>query len=267
MLRASTIAEARAVAWEHQPDLLLLDVLLPDGSGYDLCAELRKSMAAPIIFLTALAQDRAVVRGLSAGGDDYIAKPFSLDVLLARVNAQLRRHGLSAAMRIDLPPLHLDFVTGKVVLSDQDVDLSKREMQLLAYLGPTPARASRRRSFSSGSGTTTPACRPTPSASTSPPCAGSWRSTRPAPSSSSSPRIVATCSSRCGSALLRERSRVGRVWNRPQLGPLADRWTQLGTVPNRSARGGATGQGRFASRNVRRAVVPKPGVDSISMVP
>ena len=109
-------------------------MLLPDGSGYDLCAELRKSMAAPIIFLTALAQDRAVVRGLSARGDDYIAKPFSLDVLLARVNAQLRRHGLSAAMRIDLPPLHLDFVTGKVVLSDQDVDLSKREMQLLAYL-------------------------------------------------------------------------------------------------------------------------------------
>ncbi|HEY3406736.1 MAG TPA: response regulator transcription factor [Propionicimonas sp.] len=134
VVRASTIAEARAVVWERQPDLLLLDVLLPDGSGYDLCAELRKSMAAPIIFVTALAQDRAIVRGLGAGGDDYIAKPFSLDVLLARVNAQLRRHGLSQAMRIDLPPLHLDFVTGKVILHDEEVDLSKREMQLLAYL-------------------------------------------------------------------------------------------------------------------------------------
>jgi DNA-binding response OmpR family regulator len=134
VLRASTIAEARAVVWEHQPDLLLLDVLLPDGSGYDLCEELRKSMAAPIIFVTALAQDRAIVRGLGAGGDDYIAKPFSLDVLLARINAQLRRHGLSQAMRIDLPPLHLDFVTGKVILDGEEVDLSKREMQLLAYL-------------------------------------------------------------------------------------------------------------------------------------
>ena len=134
VLRASTIAAARAVVWERQPDLVLLDVLLPDGSGYDLCAELRKAMAAPIIFLTALAQDRAIVRGLAAGGDDYIAKPFSLDVLTARINAQLRRHGLSAAMRIDLPPLHMDFVTGKVTLGDDDIDLSKREMQLLAYL-------------------------------------------------------------------------------------------------------------------------------------
>jgi len=134
VLRAGTIAEARAAVWERQPDLLLLDVLLPDGSGYDLCTELRRSMSAPIIYLTALAQDRAVVRGLSAGGDDYIAKPFSLDVLTARINAQLRRHGLSAAMRIDLPPLHLDFVTGKVTLGEDDIDLSKREMQLLAYL-------------------------------------------------------------------------------------------------------------------------------------
>ena len=134
VLQAGTIAAARTILWERQPDLLLLDVLLPDGSGYDLCAEIRKSMSAPIIYLTALAQDRAVVRGLDAGGDDYIAKPFSLDVLTARINAQLRRHGLSAAMRIDLPPLHLDFVTGKATLAGADIDLSKREMQLLAFL-------------------------------------------------------------------------------------------------------------------------------------
>lgn len=134
VLRASTIAEVRAAVWERQPDVLLLDVLLPDGSGYDLCTELRKTMTAPIIYVTALAQDRAIVRGLAAGGDDYIAKPFSLDVLTARINAQLRRHGRSATMRIDLPPLHLDFVTGKVVLEGEDVDLSKRELQLLAFL-------------------------------------------------------------------------------------------------------------------------------------
>ena len=134
VLKAGTIAAAKAIVWERQPDLFLLDVLLPDGSGYDLCAELRKSMSAPIIYLTALAQDRAVVRGLAAGGDDYIAKPFSLDVLTARINAQLRRHGLSAAMRIDLPPLHLDFMTGKATLAGEDIDLSKREMQLLAFL-------------------------------------------------------------------------------------------------------------------------------------
>ena len=140
VLRAGTIAAARAILWEREPDLVLLDVLLPDGSGYDLCADLRKSMAAPIIFLTALAQDRAVVRGLAAGGDDYIAKPFSLHVLSARINAQLRRQGLSAAMRIDLPPLHLDFATGKVTLSEAEIDLSRCEMQLFAHLAANTGR-------------------------------------------------------------------------------------------------------------------------------
>lgn len=131
---AGSVARAKQVIWERQPDLLLLDVLLPDGSGYDLCAELRRTSAAPIIFVTAFGADQAVVRGFAAGGDDYVSKPFSLEVLTARVHAQLRRHGLSAALRIDLPPLHLDFVTGKVTLEGAEIELSKRELQLLAYL-------------------------------------------------------------------------------------------------------------------------------------
>jgi DNA-binding response OmpR family regulator len=133
VVSAGTIAGARAAVWEHQPDLLLLDVLLPDGSGYELCAELRTITTAPIIYLTALGQDRAVVRGLEAGGDDYIAKPFSLEVLTARVNAQLRRLGSPRAARIDLPPLHLDFVSGRVSLEGRLIKLSKIELQLLGY--------------------------------------------------------------------------------------------------------------------------------------
>jgi DNA-binding response OmpR family regulator len=108
-------------------------VLLPDGSGYELCAELRPITAAPIIYLTALGHDRAVVKGLEAGGDDYIAKPFSLEVLTARINAQLRRVGSPRAARIDLPPLHLDFVSGKVTLEGRPIKLSKIELQLLGY--------------------------------------------------------------------------------------------------------------------------------------
>lgn len=131
--QAATIQQARAAVWEQLPDVVLLDVLLPDGSGYDLCAELRRMTSAPIIYVTALGQDNAVVRGLAAGGDDYLTKPFSLDVLTARINAQLRRSGAPRALRIELPPLYVDFVTGKVTLEGRVIALSQKELQLLGY--------------------------------------------------------------------------------------------------------------------------------------
>jgi DNA-binding response OmpR family regulator len=108
-------------------------VLLPDGSGYELCAKLRPITSAAIIYLTALGQDRAVVRGLDAGGDDYIAKPFNFDVLTARLNSQLRRTASPRAARIDLPPLHLDYLTGRVLLEGREIELTKMELQLLGY--------------------------------------------------------------------------------------------------------------------------------------
>lgn len=138
--QATSIKRARAAVWEHPPDVVLLDVLLPDGSGYDLCAELRRVTSAPIIYVTALGQDSAVVRGLAAGGDDYLIKPFSLEVLTARINAQLRRTGAPRAMRIELPPLYLDFVTGKVTLEGRVVALSQKELQLLGYFAANLGR-------------------------------------------------------------------------------------------------------------------------------
>lgn len=133
VIEAGSVAEGQAAVWEHQPDVVLLDVLLPDGSGYELCAKLRPITAAAIIYLTALGQDRAVVRGLDAGGDDYIAKPFNLDVLTARINSQLRRAGAPRTARIDLPPLHLDYLTGRVELEGKEIALTKMELQLLGY--------------------------------------------------------------------------------------------------------------------------------------
>jgi DNA-binding response OmpR family regulator len=133
VVTADSVAKGRAAAWEHQPDLLLLDVLLPDGSGYELCAELRATTSAPIIYITALGHDRAVVQGLDAGGDDYIAKPFSLDVLTARISAQLRRVGAARWARIDLPPLHLDLVSGRATLEGRAIKLSRIELQLLSF--------------------------------------------------------------------------------------------------------------------------------------
>lgn len=133
-IEAGSVAQAKAAVWEHQPDVALLDVLLPDGSGYDLCRWLRPVTSAPIIYLTALGQDPAIVRGLESGGDDYITKPFTVEVLVARINAQLRRTAAPRAARIDLPPLHLDFLTGRVTLEGREIKLSKMELQLLGYL-------------------------------------------------------------------------------------------------------------------------------------
>lgn len=133
VIEAGSVADGQAAVWEHQPDVVLLDVLLPDGSGYDLCAKLRPITSAAIIYLTALGQDVAVVRGLDAGGDDYIAKPFNLDVLTARINSHLRRTTSPRVARIDLPPLHLDYLTGRVVLDGREIELTKMELQLLGY--------------------------------------------------------------------------------------------------------------------------------------
>jgi len=133
VVEAGSVAEGLAAAWEQQPDVILLDVLLPDGSGYDLCAKLRPITSAPIIYLTALGQDRHIVEGLASGADDYIPKPFSLDVLTARIQAQLRRTSSPRKGRIDLPPLHLDYLTGEVVLEGREVHLTKMELQLLGF--------------------------------------------------------------------------------------------------------------------------------------
>ncbi|MCL2748159.1 MAG: response regulator transcription factor [Oscillospiraceae bacterium] len=131
---ARTLGEARAIVWERPPDLVLLDVMLPDGSGYDFCAEVRRITTAPIIYLTSMGGDENVVKGFMGGGDDYIVKPYSLDVLSMRVMAQLRRQGLSGAGRIELPPLAIDLYAGRATLGGEEIPLAPKELQLLAHL-------------------------------------------------------------------------------------------------------------------------------------
>lgn len=88
---ARTVKEALALYRNNKYDLLLLDVTLPDGTGFDICGEVRNSSAIPIMFLTASDQEISIVRGLDMGGDDYITKPFKLNELLSRIKALLRR--------------------------------------------------------------------------------------------------------------------------------------------------------------------------------
>jgi len=131
---AKTLREARAVIYEYPPDLILLDVLMPDGSGYDFCKEIRAYTGAAIMYLTCMGRDEDMIRGLMEGGDDYLSKPYSLDVLSTRVVAALRRIGIVNAGRIEKPPLIIDHLSGRVTIDEKELFLSQKEKQLLSFL-------------------------------------------------------------------------------------------------------------------------------------
>jgi DNA-binding response OmpR family regulator len=130
---ATTLSKARLQLEEHTPDLILLDVMMPDGTGWDFCGELRLKTNAPVIFLTCRDENESVVNGLLKGGDDYVTKPYDLNVLHARVAAQLRRSGVMSAGKIELLPLSLDLLTGEAILNGKNLYLTQKELQLLAY--------------------------------------------------------------------------------------------------------------------------------------
>ena len=132
----TTLAEARALlAGGARFDLFLLDVNLPDGSALDLLGDLRRAGdAAPVILLTANDLETDIVSGLDAGADDYITKPFSLAVLRARVDVQLRRGGRSGAAAVELGPFRFDFENMVFRRGSSQVELSRTEQKLLRLL-------------------------------------------------------------------------------------------------------------------------------------
>ena len=118
------------------PDLVLLDVMLPDGNGLDFCKILRTKTQAPVIFLTARDESESVIKGFRSGGDDYITKPYDLNVLKARIEAQLRRNAAQTSQnpRIELPCLTIDLFSGTATLDDKEYSLPQRELQILYML-------------------------------------------------------------------------------------------------------------------------------------
>lgn len=92
---AKTVKEALEIFEDNDYDLLILDLTLPDGTGFEICKKVRQSSNVPIIFLTASDEEFNVVMGLDIGGDDYITKPFKLNELISRINAIMRRTRLS----------------------------------------------------------------------------------------------------------------------------------------------------------------------------
>ena len=129
-----TLAQGRA-ALEHGPfDLLILDINLPDGSGLDLLREVRRTSAVPIILLTANDLEMDIVSGLESGADEYITKPFSLAVLRARVNAQLRRGAPAQGTAVELDGFSFDFAWMEFRKNGRPIELSKTEQRLLRTL-------------------------------------------------------------------------------------------------------------------------------------
>lgn len=129
-----TIAEAKVVLSQRIFDLLVLDINLPDGSGLDLCREVRKSSRVPIALLTAKDMELDIVTGLECGADDYITKPFSLMVLRARLRALLRRNMPEKKAEFQNETFEFYFDTMHFYKNGNSIDLSKTEQRILYFL-------------------------------------------------------------------------------------------------------------------------------------
>ncbi|HSI73855.1 MAG TPA: response regulator transcription factor [Fimbriimonas sp.] len=122
---------------EQQPDLLILDIMLPSASGIEICKRVRAKEDTPIILLTALADERQKVLGLEAGADDYVTKPFSVRELIARVRAVLRRSPdgrQPASDTAEVGRLRLDASRHEITIEGTPLDLSPKEFALLSFL-------------------------------------------------------------------------------------------------------------------------------------
>ncbi len=116
-------------------DLILLDVMLPKRDGMEVCRELRQNnIHTPILMLTARDQNRDIIQGLNQGADDYLPKPFSFEVLLARIRALLRRPHEAISTVLKVADLSLDTVTKEVKRAGKPIKLSAKEFALLEYL-------------------------------------------------------------------------------------------------------------------------------------
>jgi two-component system response regulator RegX3 len=130
---ATNIAEARALLLTSKPDLVLLDVMLPDGSGIDYCRELHDTTHIPVIMVTARTSEVDVVLGLEIGAADYVTKPYRLRELVARIRAVLRRPVTTEDDEvISFGDLRIDFSRRTVTRKNQEVELSRKEFDLLA---------------------------------------------------------------------------------------------------------------------------------------
>lgn len=139
VLKAFDGEEGLAIAMEHQPDLILLDIMMPKMDGYEVCKRIREKNNTPIIMLTARAEEVDKVLGLELGADDYVTKPFGTRELMARVKANLRRQEIPEAVEakgnvFSFSSLTIDIDRYEVSKNEKVIDLTFREFELLKFL-------------------------------------------------------------------------------------------------------------------------------------
>jgi DNA-binding response OmpR family regulator len=147
VLVASDGQQALEQIEQHVPDLVLLDVMMPRMDGFTVCQRVREFSAVPIIIVTARGQDQDKVRGLDLGADDYLTKPFSIEELLARVRAVLRRAQFTASEQAHsmhttttIGDLTIDFAQHLVTMGAREIELTPTEYRILAYLAQNAGR-------------------------------------------------------------------------------------------------------------------------------
>lgn len=132
---ARSCEEADLQLARFTPDVIVLDIMLGENNGIEWCQAVRVSTRAIIIFLSSREEDEIKIRALSDGGDDYVTKPFSPKVLMAKIKAHLRRTSASVSERyLEMPGLKLDFVTHTVYVNGRAVHLSQKEFSILAHM-------------------------------------------------------------------------------------------------------------------------------------
>lgn len=137
---ARTSCEADKIWADIQYDLVILDVSLPDGSGFDICKKIRLTSKVPIIFLTAADEETDIIMGLDIGADDYITKPFKLAVLLSRINAILRRSNdfNTADTELNSNGIRVELLKNKVYKNNTPIELTANEYKLLCMFMQNP---------------------------------------------------------------------------------------------------------------------------------
>jgi DNA-binding response OmpR family regulator len=131
---AMNLAEAREQITKELPDIIVLDIMLPDVSGLDLIKEIND---IPVLLLTALGENSDVVKGLRAGGDDYLSKPYDDNVLLARIESLLRRTESHVPKTLTKGPLSLDIIARRAYIDNNDLLLTHKEFACLLMLAQT----------------------------------------------------------------------------------------------------------------------------------
>lgn len=137
VIKAYSAEDGMRKAYRHQPDLVLLDIMMPDMDGWEVCKRLREMSDVPIIFLTARGEVKDIVRGLEMGADDYVPKPYDNDELVARIRAHLRRApkpNMSEELAFNGGEFRINFMNREVRVRNEIKHLTPKEFNLLGVL-------------------------------------------------------------------------------------------------------------------------------------